>query len=38
MEKAHFVSFGLKNLNLLEFQKNEINDKQKIIDVLLRWA
>ena len=35
MEKlAHFVSFGLKNLNLLEFQKNEINDKQKIIDVL----
>ncbi len=35
MEKlGHFVSYGLKNLNMLEFQKNEIVDKQKILDVL----
>ena len=31
---GHFVSYGLKNLNTLEFQKNEIVDKQKILDVL----
>ena len=31
---GHFVSYGLKNLNALEFQKNEISDKQRILDVL----
>ena len=31
---GHFVSYGLKNLNELEFQKNEISDKQRILDVL----
>ena len=32
---GHFVSYGLKNLNAIEFQKNEIIDKQRILDVLV---